>query len=112
MDTPKYSLLRQAMTAYSLRARTLAANVANLDTPGYQRLGVSFEETLVRARRRLGGLDEATPLAARVRAEGRPPLLEDEMMELADTQMRTQLATRALSEHFALVRTSITGRPE
>ncbi len=42
--------------------------------------------------------------------EDRPPLLEDELMEIADTQMRTQLASRALHEHFARMRTGITGR--
>ena len=110
MDTPKFRLLRQAMSAYALRSRTVASNVANLDTPGYQRLGVSFEETLQRVRRGLGR--DAGAVTGRVRADDRAPLLEDEMMELADTQMRTQLATRALSEHFALMRSSITGRPE
>lgn len=112
MDSTKFRILRQAMDAYAMRTRTLANNVSNLDTPGYQRLTVSFEETLQRARRGLGGLDGAENVQARVRTEDRPPLLEDEMMELADTQMRTQLATRALSEHFSLMRSSITGRPE
>ena len=38
------------------------------------------------------------------------PVLEDELMDMADTQMRTQLAARALSEHFGVLRMSITGR--
>ncbi len=112
METTKLGLLRQAMGAYALRSRTLANNVANLATPGYERLGVAFEEALQQARRSPEGIEDPSRFAPRVRAEGRPPLLEDEMMELADTQMRTQLATRALSEHFALMRTGITGRPE
>lgn len=110
METPKFQLLRQAMSAYALRTRAVASNVSNLDTPGYQRASVSFEDALQRARRGPGGLGRVP--GARVTTEDRPPLLEDEMMELADTQMRTQLATRALSEHFSLMRTSITGRPE
>jgi flagellar basal-body rod protein FlgB len=112
MDTTKFRILRQAMDAYALRTRTLASNVSNLDTPGYERLTVSFEEALQRARRGPGGIQEPGDIRTRVRTEDRPPLLEDEMMELADTQMRTQLATRALSEHFTLMRSSITGRPE
>jgi hypothetical protein len=39
-----------------------------------------------------------------------PPVLEDELMGLADTQMRQQLATRALTAHFGLLHTGITGR--
>ena len=112
METTKLGLLRQAMSAYALRTRTVANNVANLDTPGYQRLGVAFEEALQRARRSPAGVQDPKALAPRLENAGRPPLLEDELMELADTQMRTQLGTRALTEHFALMRSSITGRPE
>lgn len=112
MDTTKSQILRHAMNAYALRTRALATNVSNLDTPGFQRVTVSFEESLQKARRGPGGVQDPSALRVRARTEDRPPLLEDEMMELADTQMRTQLATRALSEHFSLMRTSVTGRPE
>ena len=96
------------MTAYTVRLQRLSANVANLDTPGYNRQSVTFEESLQRAHRT--GTRDASEVTARVVEEDRPPLLEDELMELADTQMRTQLATRALHEHFARLRTGITGR--
>lgn len=112
METSRLVLLRQAMTAYTLRSRTLAANVANIETPGYQRLGVSFEDALQRARRLPDSEHLRRAAQPRVQVEERPPLLEDELMEVADTQMRTQLATRALSHHFALMRSGITGRPE
>lgn len=107
VTTPKLRLLQNAMQAYSWRLQALSSNVANLDTPGYDRLAIRFEESLQQARRGPG-----TPDGVRAQAveEDRPPLLEDELMEMADTQMRTQLAARALHEHFALVRTGITGR--
>ena len=111
MDTPALRLLQNAMQAYSWRLKSLASNVANLDTPGYSRLSVSFEEQLQKVRQGgpvAGGAGEG--VTARLVSESRPPLLEDELMEIADTQMRTQLAARALHEHFARVRTGITGR--
>ena len=95
------------MQAYTSRLTSVSSNVANLDTPGYQRRTVGFEEALQRARRTGGPADAVT---ARMGQEARPPQLEDELMELADTQMRTQLATRALHDQFALIRTGITGR--
>ena len=110
MTTPPLRLLQNAMQAYTRRLEALSANVANLDTPGYERLAVTFEESLQKARR--GGRDGASDVAARLVAEDRPALLEDELMEMADTQMRTQLATRALHEHFARLRTGITGRSQ
>lgn len=94
------------MQAYTWRLKGLASNVANLDTPGYNRMSVEFEDHLQRARR--GG--DTDGVGARLVEDGRPPVLEDELMEIADTQMRTQLATRALHEHFAMLRTGITGR--
>lgn len=97
------------MQAYTWRLKALSSNVANLDTPGYNRLSVSFEESLQTARRSGMGADR-DHVAAKMVQEGRAPVLEDELMELADTQMRTQLATRALHEHFARLRTGITGR--
>ena len=97
------------MQAYTWRLKALSSNVANLDTPGYNRLSVSFEESLQSARRS-GAHPTRDHVSAQMVQDGRPPVLEDELMELADTQMRTQLATRALHEHFARLRTGITGR--
>lgn len=98
------------MQAYALRLKGLTTNIANLDTPGAERISVRFEESLQRARRS-GPL--GTPpdgVTAQAISEETPPQLEDELMELADTQMRTQLAARALHEQFALMRAGITGR--
>ncbi len=95
------------MQAYTWRLEGLASNVANLDTPGYDRLAVRFEDSLQQARRGGGSVDD---VAAEMMEEGRPPQLEEELMEIADTQMRAQLASRALHEHFAQIRTGITGR--
>ncbi len=110
MDTPKLDLLTRAMQAYTMRLQALAGNISNLDTPGYQRLSVSFEDSLQAARLGQGGPEAGAGVSARVEVEERAPLLEDELMELADTQMRTQLAARALHGHFQAMRTAITGR--
>lgn len=111
METNKLNLLRRAMGAYVQRRRALSTNLANLDTPGYERLSVSFEDKLQQARRHPEGLQDAELVMPRTETGDETPILEDELMGLADTQMRTQLASRALREHFDLVKTGITGRP-
>jgi flagellar basal-body rod protein FlgB len=98
------------MQTYDLRMQAHASNIANLDTPGYQRVSVSFEEQLQNAIHNVPGVKDPVEIEPRVITEERPALLEDELMEMADTQMRTQLATRALRENFELLRTGITGR--
>jgi flagellar basal-body rod protein FlgB len=40
------ALLSRAMDAAMLRSRTIANNIANVNTPGYRRVEVSFEEEL------------------------------------------------------------------
>lgn len=110
MDTAKLSLLRNAMTAYAKRRRTLSSNLANVDTPGYDRASVSFEKKLQAARDSPEIDAEEADVEADVEIEEQSPVLEQELMALSDTQMRTQLATRALSDHFELLRTGITGR--
>lgn len=110
MEPSKLKILSQAMQAYTWRSQAVTGNLANLDTPGYQRVGVSFEETLQNVRRGLQATRQPEDVSPRMQVEEAPPVLEDELMELADTQMRTQLATRALREHFDLMQTGITGR--
>lgn len=109
MQPPKLNLLARAMQAYTWRMQALSSNVANLDTPGYQRLSVSFEDALQEARHSIDAPTDGTEINPRMVVEDGPPLLEDELMELADTQMRTQLASRALRNHFDQMRLGITG---
>ena len=110
MNTPKLTVLRHAMQAYEMRTRALSENIANLDTVGYQRAAVSFEEELRAQRSAVPTLRNPDSAQARMEVEDSPSLLEDEMMSLADTQMRTQLTSRALREYFELLRTGILGR--
>ena len=109
METDKLKLLGKAMTAYKYRSQALASNVANLDTPGYQRLSVSFEDQLRETRHQVPGLRGIDKVSADMEVEDGPPILEDELMALTDTQMRTQFASRALRDHFARISQGITG---
>lgn len=53
----QYDLLASLVDASALRHRVLAQNVANVNTPGYRRMDVSFEETLAKQLRRSGNVD-------------------------------------------------------
>ncbi|MGB4476084.1 MAG: flagellar basal body protein, partial [Bacillota bacterium] len=48
-DRVTLDVLSKALQAASLRQEAIAQNLANVDTPGYKALGVSFEEQLSRA---------------------------------------------------------------
>ena len=110
LETNKVQLLRNAMQAYAWRSQAIASNLANLDTPGYKRVAVSFEDALQEVQHTVPSSRTIYDVQPHMRVEQETPVLEDEMMELADTQMRNQVSIRALREHFGMMRNAITGR--
>lgn len=110
IDNNHTRLLAKSMDAYALRQRMTSMNVANIDTPGYKRVQVSFEDELQKAELRGTSDQDLSKVNPKIIETDESPLLEDEMMDLADTQIRVQLVTRALRHNFQMLRTSITGR--
>lgn len=110
IDSSHSRLLAKAMDVYALRQRLTASNIANIQTPGFKKLSVSFEEELRKVERNDRShepLYQVTPQV--VEAEGKP-VLEDEMITMVDTQIRVQIVTRALRHHFDMLRAGIAGR--
>lgn len=101
-------LLAKTMDAYSLRQKITATNIANADTPGYKRHEVNFEDALNEAidATGLGVNKEVNPMIVET---DQNVILEDELIEQADTQVRFQMVTKALRHHYSLVRNGITG---
>jgi flagellar basal-body rod protein FlgB len=112
IDTSHSKLLAKAMDAYALRQKAIASNIANIDTPGYKRLDVDFEEELMKAQRLSSTQKELHEIDPKMSETEDPIQLEDEMFTLSDTQIRVQLVTRALRHSFSLLRTGITGRSQ
>lgn len=96
------------MDAYSLRQKMTSANIANADTPGYKRHEVQFEEELQRAQQSKGVAGMKNVDAAIIPTDENV-VLEDEMIEMADTQIRVQMVTRSLRHHFSVLKNGITG---
>lgn len=108
IDSHHSQLLARAMDTYTLRHRITSTNIANIDTPGFNKHEVSFEDELQRIQKTEGvkGMTEVTPSIVET---DQPVELEDELIGMADTQIRVNLATRSLRHHFDLLRTGITG---
>lgn len=96
------------MDAYTLRQRVTASNIANIDTEGYKRHEVSFEDELGKVQKTegTGAMQKVSPSIVETDQD---VVLEDELTEMTDTQIRVHLVTRALRHHFDLLRTGITG---
>lgn len=106
IDNNYTQLLAKAMDVYTLRQRVTAANIANIDTPGYKKHEVSFEDQLRKAQRNQTELKDVNPSIIKT---DKDVVLDNELLEMADTQMRARLVVQSLRQHFDLLRTGITG---
>jgi flagellar basal-body rod protein FlgB len=108
IDDQHSMLLGKAMDAMTLRQKMTSSNIANLDTPGYRKLNVRFEDELQRAQAN-GGLRQMNSVTPSIEETDSKPVLEDELLEMTDTQIRVNVLTRSLRHHFDMLRMGITG---
>jgi flagellar basal-body rod protein FlgB len=107
-------LLEAGIKAEGLRQKAIASNVANLETPGYRRLDVKFEETLAKA---LASADPADldnlepevyqPGDTPVKANGNDVSLEAEIGEMLKNSLRHGAYIRLLRKKFAQIETAV-----
>ena len=110
-------MLSQLLDASVLRHQVLAQNVANVNTPGYRRLDVSFADAL---RRQLGGqtIPGQTVRPAEViasaggpeRADGNNVDIDVEVGRLSKNALLHGAYIQILANKIAMMRSAITGR--
>lgn len=105
-------LLSKAMDVYTLRQKITSANIANLDTPGYKKISVNFEDELRRVTEQQMPSQELSQISPKIVKQDESPLLEEEMLTMADTQIRVQLVSRALRGSYESISSGITGRTQ
>jgi flagellar basal-body rod protein FlgB len=124
-------VIQAALSGYDARHRAIVNNIANVDTPRYQRIEVSFEEELKRAikdtrpRGRVSnsfdsfeetrpfdsfrpnvGLDRSAP----IRADGSNVSIDREMAELTKNSGRIRALTELMIRNYSIIKASIRGR--
>lgn len=126
------NLLSRAMDASMLRARTVSNNIANVTTPGYRRVEVSFEEELRNAldKKKLKGfqsddrhIDFGRKSLQNVHAEAYHPYdpsmasgvnnvdIDMEMAKLAENQITYNYLTKFSQGIFKKLNASIQSKP-
>jgi flagellar basal-body rod protein FlgB len=108
-------VLGLALDGVSLRQRTIADNIANVDTPGFRATSVDFESSLRQAvadgeitDRSSGGVSaEATPTDTPVGANGNNVDLRQETLAAVQSQYQYQVLTRAVTDRFNVLRDSL-----
>ena len=107
MDTSNVNrdVLLRLLDASALRAKVIAGNIANQNTPGYQRREVTFEETLVKELKRGGSgssVSRLKPLVtvdadAKPRADGNTVDMESEVSASRENRLLFELYAAILN---------------
>lgn len=108
------------------RHAAISANIANVDTPGYKAVDVSFGGALAAALggkmaathpRHLtgggggtGGSDRVVLLNGLPRRDGNDVNIDHEMVKLAENQLEYQFLARRIQGKFAKLKEAISGR--
>jgi len=108
-------LLTRLMQASEVRHRVVSQNLANVNTPGYRRLKVDFEDEL--AKQILNGADDEAPPVINTqvvedksrtpRADGNTVDIDLEIGEMQRNAMMYQTYSQLLAAQFSTMRLAI-----
>ena len=101
--------LTSALDGLALRQRTIANNVANINTPNYQAKRVSFEDALAASVKAGDGHVEATIARSLepTNVNGNNVNLDTETISNVDTVLRFQFAAQSVGNEFNWVRAAM-----
>jgi len=107
-------LLETGIRAEGLRQSTIASNIANIETPGYRRLDIRFEELLDKAMKSSESAkaddfepEVYQPRMTPLKSNGNDVNLEAEIGEMLKNSLRHAAYTRLLRRKFAQMETAI-----
>jgi flagellar basal-body rod protein FlgB len=111
IDNSMTSLLGLAIDATVMRQQAIAQNIANVSTPGYQRVTVSFEKQLAAlaaasapgAAPSLADLSNFRPAFEYASAPADGIALDMEMADMSETVLHHQVLMKALNKHLELI---------
>jgi len=117
-EVPKASniadLLEAGIRAESLRQKAIASNIANLETPGYRRIDVRFEELLAKALDSSGAVDLREiepqlhqPKGTPVKSNGNDVNLDAEVGEMVKNTLRHKAYIRLLTKKYRQIELAI-----
>lgn len=112
---PQVDLLGRLISATDLRQKVISQNLANVNTPHYQRLDVDFEQQLARELNSPGaGAAAATPVVQltpglKARADGNNVDIDHEIGQLNKNALLQQVYLQLLGTELNQMRMAIEG---
>lgn len=117
VTTDRIDLMSRLLDVAALRQDVIAQNVANVNTPGYNTLEVSFEEALSQAISQGSG-SAGTPVTpeiiagagGRARADGNNVDVDLEMARLQKNALYFKVYSQIMASDLSQMRSAIAGR--
>lgn len=108
-DSVTFNAISSALDGLALRQRTIADNIANVNTAGYHAKRVAFEGALAASIANGDGRAAATTERSLepTKLNGNNVNLDTETLSNIDTVLRFQFASRAIEGQFSNVRTAM-----
>jgi flagellar basal-body rod protein FlgB len=120
--TPALQSLHLALNEAALRQQAISSNIANVNTPNYQRMDISssFQNAYNNAMSQLSDgqtLDElptgsiaTSAVQGPARPDGNTVQVEQEMVEMAQNSARYEFAGQMLAQNYHGIKYAITGQ--
>jgi flagellar basal-body rod protein FlgB len=109
-----FDVLSRVLDASAMRHRVIAHNVANVNTPGYKRQEVVFEDALAQALASPGTPQRVTPTVVEAdgpeRQDGNTVDIDREMGDLTKNGLLYQAVAQIVASRLAAMRSAVTGR--
>ncbi len=114
MNAYGMDLLGQVLNAASMRHRVISQNIANVNTPGYRRLEVRFEEDLAKAiANPVTGATGVKPSVVIAdgpeRVDGNTVDIDQELNDLSKNALLYEAAAQIITSRIASMRAAIAG---
>lgn len=130
LSAPYASVLEKAMSAASLRHKVISNNIANVNTPGFKKSEVAFEQILQRSMDSSGGIPltrtnlqhlptkqgfaEINPQIHTInntsfRNDGNNVDIDIEMAEMAKNNIYYDAVTQQMTKYFSNLKSVISG---
>ncbi|MGO4690022.1 flagellar basal body rod protein FlgB [Glaciibacter sp. 2TAF33] len=108
-DSVTATALSSALDGLALRQRTIANNIANVNTPDYHAKRVAFEAALAKSVSAGDGHAPATTASSLepTNTNGNNVNLDTETLSNIDTVLRYQFATQAANGQFSTMRAAL-----
>lgn len=104
-----YNLIKSGLDVADIRGKTIANNIANINTPNYKRKYVSFEETLDSINSEVK-IEVKEDKATSVRSDGNNVDLESEKVNQAANTLMYNSLISVTNVKLAMAKSVITGR--